>query len=320
MSSLSVIFVMFMLIWPLVIYQHRSIIPATYLSGQPSHEEAMNQQSIAILFGLASSAAWGAGDFSGGLATKKGNVYSVVLVSQIIGGIFLVALALIFGENIPPTSDLIFGALAGIAGMIGLLGLYSGLAHGRMGVVAPLTAVLSAAVPILFSLITEGIPPTLQIIGFALALLAVGLLSGAGSSSAIRPAEIGYALLAGSGFALFFILIDQANETAVFWPLSSARLAAVVCLAIYIAIRGVWSTPSRSAMPLIILVGLLDALGNTFFTLAARFGRLDLAATLSSLYPATTVLLAFFFLHERLSRPQLLGVLLALIALIMITI
>lgn len=280
----------------------------------------MNPEFLAPLFGLASAIAWGAGDFSGGLATKKGNVYSIVLISQLIGGIFLIILAFLFGEAVPPTADWFLAALAGIAGMIGVLGLYSGLAHGRMGVVAPLTAVISAAIPILFSLITEGIPPTIQIMGFVMALLAVWLLSGAGSSTAIRKAEIGYALLAGTGFALFFILIDQANETAVFWPLTSARIASVISLALYITVRRVWSTPSWSEMPLIALVGLLDALGNTFFALSARFGRLALAATLSSLYPATTVLLAQIFLHERLTRPQWLGVLLALLALILITI
>jgi drug/metabolite transporter (DMT)-like permease len=126
--------------------------------------------------------------------------------------------------------------------------------------------------------------------------------------------------LAGTGFALFFILIDQANETAVFWPLTAARLALVTCLAITIAVRGIWQRPTRDQMPLIVLAGLLDALGNAFFALSARFGRLDLAAILSSLYPASTVLPAQVFLHERLNRPQWVGVFIALLALILIAI
>lgn len=279
----------------------------------------MNPESLAIFFGLASAMTWGAGDFSGGMATKKGNVYSVVLLSQIIGGIFLAMLALLFRETVPSERDLIMGGLAGIAGMIGLLGLYSGLAHGRMGIVAPLTAVLSATIPIIFSLFTEGMPPTVQIIGFGLALVAVWLLSGAGSTKSAQPIEIVYALVAGSGFALFFILIDQANDEAVFWPLVSARIASVSLLTLFVFIRGVWQRPSLPQMPLIILAGTLDALGNAFFTLAARYGRLDLASILSSLYPATTVLLAQLILHERLNRPQWIGVILALLALILIT-
>ncbi len=262
---------------------------------------------------------WGAADFSGGLATKKTNVYSVVLISQVIGGLFLALTALLFGERVPPADDLLFGALAGVAGAIGLLGLYSGLAHGRMGIVAPLTAVLSAAIPIVFSLFSEGIPPQIQIIGFALTLVAVWLLSGAGGQTAIQPVEIGYAVLAGTGFALFFILIDQANDVSVFWPLVAARVASVTFMGLFVVVRGVWQRPSRQQMPIIIFAGVLDALGNAFFTIAARLGRLDLAAVLSSLYPATTVLLAQLILHERLNRNQWLGVLIALAALILIT-
>lgn len=279
----------------------------------------MKPETLAIFFGLASAVAWGAGDFSGGLVTKKANVSSVVLISQIVGCLFLAILALIFSETIPPAGSFLFGALAGLAGMVGLLGLYSGLAHGRMGIVAPLTAVVSATLPILFSLLTEGVPPFLQIIGFILALIAVWLLSGVGGSTGVRPSEIGYALLAGSGFALFFILIDQANEIAVFWPLVAARIASVTCLIAYISVRGVWQRPSRQQMPLIILAGVLDALGAAFFTISAWLGRLDLAAILSSLYPATTVVLSQTILHERLNRSQWAGVLIALLALLLIT-
>jgi len=280
----------------------------------------MDTQALTLLFGLASAFVWGAGDFSGGLATRRGNVYSVVLISQIAGGVFLALLALVFREAIPPTGDMLFGALAGVAGVFGLLALYSGLAYGRMGIVAPLTAVISATMPILYSLITEGVPPILQIAGFGLALIAVWLLSGASGDAVIRRAELGYAFIAGTGFALFFILIDQANEAAIYWPLTAARVASVTCLAVYIAVRRTWQRPKRDQLPLIVLAGLLDALGNAFFALSARFGRLDLAAILSSLYPAATVLLARIILHERLNSAQWLGVLTALLALILITI
>ncbi len=279
----------------------------------------MELQNLALVFGLASALSWGAGDFSGGVATKKGNVYSVVLISQIIGGFFLAILALLLRETFPPVTDLVIGGVAGISGVIGLLALYSGLASGRMGIVAPLTAVLSATIPIIFSLFTEGIPPTLQIIGFLLALVAVWLLSGAGGSDGVQLVELGYAAVAGSGFALFFILIDQANETAVFWPLVMARIASVTFLTIFVLVRGIWERPSQKQMPLIVLAGMLDALGNAFFTLSARYGRLDLAAILSSLYPASTVLLAQLILHERLGRSQWMGVIIALVAIVLIT-
>jgi drug/metabolite transporter (DMT)-like permease len=280
----------------------------------------MDTQALTLLFGLASAFVWGAGDFSGGLATKRGNVYSVVLISQIAGGVFLAFLALVFHEAVPPAGDMLFGALAGVAGVIGLSALYSGLAQGRMGIVAPLTAVIAATMPVLYGLITEGVPPILQIAGFGLALIAVWLLSGASGDAVLRRAELGYAFVAGAGFALFFILIDQANEAAIYWPLTAARVASVTCLAIYITVRGRWRRPERDQLPLIVLAGLLDALGNAFFALSARFGRLDLAAILASLYPASTVLLARIVLHERLNSAQWLGVLTALLALILIAV
>lgn len=273
---------------------------------------------MSVIFGLASAVVWGAGDFCGGLATRKSNVFSVVLVSQIIGGTFLALLALIFHEAIPPAGSLLFGALAGLAGAVGLIALYSGLAHGRMGIVAPMTALLAATIPVLFSLLTEGIPPIIQITGFLLALVTVWLLSGAGRSSAIKPVEPAYALLAGTGFALFFIFIDQANEEAVFWPLVAARITSVTCIGLLILVRRNWQWPSRNQMPIIFLAGILDALGNAFFAASARLGRLDLAVVLASLYPASTVLLAQLVLDERLNRSQWIGVGLVFLALVMI--
>lgn len=279
----------------------------------------MEFENLALFFGLASAMVWGAGDFCGGVATKKESVYTVVLVSHIIGGIFIALLALLFGEAIPPMDALLWGALAGFAGMLGVLGLYSGLASGHMGIIAPLTAVLSAAIPILFSLFTEGAPPVIQIVGFGFALLAVWLLSGANGHLSLEPIELGFAVLAGCGFAFFFIFIDKASETAVFWPLTAARITSVISLTIFVRVRGIWIRPSREQMPLIFGAGVLDALGNAFFSLSARYGRLDLAAVLASLYPASTVLLAQLILHERLNRPQWLGAVIALIAIILIT-
>jgi drug/metabolite transporter (DMT)-like permease len=203
---------------------------------------------------------------------------------------------------------------------VGLIGLYSGLAQGRIGIVAPLTAVLAATLPILFSLLTEGFPPILNVAGFGLALVAVWFLTGVGRSTAVSRTELGYALLAGTGFALFFIFIDQATDELVFWPLVAARIASVVCLGLLVLVRRSWQRPPRNQLPIIFLTGIFDALGNAFFAAAARVGRLDIAAVLASLYPVTTVLLAQLVLHERLNRSQWVGVGLALLALVLITV
>jgi drug/metabolite transporter (DMT)-like permease len=279
---------------------------------------AMGSEFLAIVYGLASAASWGSGDFSGGLASRRGSVYSVVIISQLIGVVFLVTLALSLVESIPSADNLILGGIAGVSGAIGLVALYLGLASGRMGVVAPVTAVVAAAIPVLFSLLTKGLPATSQLVGFGMALMAVWLLSSGGDGGAIRARELGLVLTAGFGFGLFFILIDGVSQSAVFWPLVAARIASVSFLIILTTIRRGWERPARTQLSLIALAGIFDTGGNAFFALATRMGRLDIAAVLSSLYPAATVLLAWLILKERLMLQQWLGVAAALAALIFI--
>ena len=281
-----------------------------------------NPELLAVAYGLASAAVWGAGDFSGGFAAKRGNVYTVVLLSQVVGLVCLLTLALLLEGALPPARDLLFGALAGLAGVIGILALYTGLARGRMGVVAPMTAVLSASIPVIVGIVTEGIPPILVLVGFALAVTAVWLLSGGGKADGIRRDELGLALLAGLGFALFFVFIDQIGK-GIFWPLTAARTASVPLLLIFLLSRqwhhARWEWPARRVLPIIALSGILDSGGNYFFALATQSGRLDIAAVLASLYPASTVLLARLILKETLGPRQWLGVAVALVALVLIT-
>ncbi|HUM71717.1 MAG TPA: EamA family transporter [Chloroflexota bacterium] len=280
----------------------------------------MNSEVMVVFWGLASAVTWGAGDFSGGVAAKRTAVTSVVIVSQLVGGLFLVLLALLVREALPAPVSLLLGVLAGLAGVVGLLALYSGLANGRMGVVAPLAAVISAALPVLVSLFFEGLPQMSQLAGFGLALVAVWLLSGMGWQTAVPRQELAYAAVAGTGFALFFIFIDRVEPGSLFWPLAAARTVSVMSLCVWVLSRGEWVRPLPNQLPIIALAGVLDALGNAFFALAARLGRLDIAAVLASLYPGSTVLLARLVLQERLTRLQWLGVLLALAALVLITI
>ena len=273
---------------------------------------------LAIAFGLASAASWGSGDFSGGFATRRGNVYSVVIISQLIGAVFLIGLGFSFSERIPPPENLLLGGMAGVAVAIGLVALYLGLASGRMGIVAPVTAVVAASIPVLVGLFREGLPSGSQLIGFGIGLVAVWLLSSAGDGGAIQARELGLAVTAGLGFGLFFILIDRVSQSAVLWPLVAARIASVSFLLILATARRTWETPARNQLPLIALAGVFDASGSTFFALATRQGRLDIAAVLSSLYPAATVLLAWLILKERLMPQQWMGVVAALVALVLI--
>ncbi len=271
-----------------------------------------------LLFGLASALSWGTGDFCGGLATRRTPVRGVLIFSQLVGVFLLLALALVLSEPLPSMRPLIFGGLAGLCGACGLAALYSGLAAGRMGLVAPLTAVFAAALPVTAAFFSQGRPPWPQVIGFALAMLAVWLLAAGEGGAPLRARILVLSLIAGLGFGLFFILIARASDQALVWPLIGARLAAMTFLALTGLLHAARVRPELRQLPLIVAAGVCDAGGNAFFALATRFGRLDVAAVLSSLYPAATVLLAWLILSEHLSTRQWTGLLAALGALALI--
>jgi drug/metabolite transporter (DMT)-like permease len=272
-----------------------------------------------VTFALAASLSWGAGDFSGGFASRRAQVLSVIVGAYAVGLMMLIALALIWSEQFPTTLDLIWGSVAGLAGAVGLVAFYQALAVGRMGIVAPIAGMLSAAVPVLFAAAFEGLPGPLQLIGFVLALIAVGLISGLGVVKG-RPEGLGLALLAGLGFGSFFILISRVSHGAVFWPLAAARLSSLLFLLAVLLIRRRKVLPEKSVWPVVFLAGALDVAGNVFFVLATHAGRLDVAAVLSSLYPAVTVLLATIILKERVTRLQSIGIFVALVAIPLISV
>lgn len=275
-------------------------------------------QLIAILSGLAAALSWGAGDFAGGLASRRAAAVRVVLVSQLVGGAALVVLGLLLREPRPAMTDALWGALAGLAGGLGLLLLYLSLARGKMGVAAPLTAVASGGIPLLVGLVAEGLPGAAQMGGFALALLAIWVISRPDEAGDFRPRDAVLPLLAGVGFGTFLAIIGRLGEGAGFvWPLVAARVASVTMLAAVVLVQNTDPLttdplPTPFPFPLTVLAGLGDTAGNAFFALSAAMGRLDVAAVLGALYPAATVVLARVVLGERLSPRQSVGVGLAL--------
>jgi len=270
----------------------------------------------AVALGLASAVSWGAGDFSGGLATRRAGAHAVVLASQVIGVVVLVGLATAFGEAPPPASRLGWAVLAGVAGALGLLALYRALAAGQMGVGAPVSAVLAPAVPLAAGVIVEGPPTPLQVGGFALALAAVACLAAPERGAGRAARALALPVASGLCFGCFLVLIRLVG--GVYWPLVVARLTALGLLGAWAGILGGVRVPTGAALGLAALAGVLDAGGNAFFVLAAEAGRLDVAAVLSSLYPAPTVALAWVVLGERLSRLQAAGVGAALAAIVCI--
>ncbi len=273
---------------------------------------------LAISYGLGCAFTWGAGDFSGGFASKRGNILSVIVYSQVIGLCFLILLSLIFREATPSIANLAWGAVGGILGALGLVALYTALAKGRMSIVAPLSAVMTALVPISISFYIEGLPRSTQLIGMGISILAVWILSFERNGSAIVKSELLLSLLAGVGFGLFFVCIDQASETAVIRPLIAARIASVSMFGFFILGTKSGGKPEKSQMIFIILAGVFDTGGNALFAMAASVGRLDISSALASLYPASTVFLAWFFLKERLRPQQWFGIAAAGIALVLI--
>jgi drug/metabolite transporter (DMT)-like permease len=223
----------------------------------------MNPLFTTIIFGLAASLCWGSGDFSGGLASRRAHASSVVLADYGVGFVVLAALALIWKEPLPNSADLLWGGLAGLAGVLGLLSFYTALSRGKMGIVAPVSAVLTATLPVLFSAFTAGLPTLVQLGGLALALLAIGLISRPERTTG-SPEGIGLALLAGCGFGCFFILISRVNPATTFWPLAVARLTAVIVLLMMARLRRKPILLGRAEAPLVALAGILGAVGNAF--------------------------------------------------------
>jgi len=279
----------------------------------------MGPEVLAITFGISSAIFWGTGDFSAGFASKKNGVLAVILFSQLVGAILLFSLALYISDPFPPIRHMIYGSLAGLVGILGLMALYVGLSRGRMGIVAPLSALITASIPIGVSFYKEGFPANSQLFGLGLALFSVWLLSyNKGDKGAYRFSELTLPLLAGLGFGLFFVLIDSASQESVLWPLVGTRCMSLPLVLILFLLRSDTRIPAKNQWPLIAMAGIFDVLGNLFFAMATHIGRLDISATLSSLYPAATVFLAWFFIKERLLPQQWIGVGLALVALVLI--
>jgi drug/metabolite transporter (DMT)-like permease len=277
----------------------------------------MPQQFAAVGFGLLSALIWGAGDFCGGLGTRRASVLGVLTFAELSGLVVLLILGIIFGEPLPALPAIGWAFAAGIMGNVGLGFLYRGLATGRASIVAPVSAVIGAGIPVLFTVFTSGLPDIFKLIGFAIAFLAIVLASQSEDAKTGHSA-LQYGLVAGVGFGGFFILIDQAGgESSTFYPLVVARAMAAFTIAILALIRRV-PMPAKTVLPIILLSGVLDAFGNVFFLLASTLGTLDVATILSSLYPASTVILSRFILHEKTTRLQQAGVVLALIAIVLI--
>ena len=277
---------------------------------------------LSILYGIASALSWGAGDFAGGLSSRKVGAYRAVFYADFFGLLVLIAAYFIYPETLPAARVIWVSAIGGMLGTVGLLILYYSLTKGQMSIAAPVSALFAAVLPVIVGSITEGLPGLFQLIGFVLALAAVWLISqGDGSFHISRLSDLRLPVLAGLGFGCYFIFLHSATQdtTAILWPMIISRVAGtLLVLAFVLARREPLSVP-RGAWDVVLINATLDLAGNFFYLLASRAGRLDIAAVLSSLYPGATVILAWILLKERITRWQMAGILLALGAITLFT-
>lgn len=242
----------------------------------------------------------------------------MVLISQVVGAALALVLALARAEALPTTADLGWAFAAGVAGSIGITSLYHGLATGRIAVVAPVTGVLAATIPVAAGWFLQGTPSGLQVIGIGLAIAAVVLVSISTDPTSDRAAGVRFGLLGGLGFGLFNVFASRFAEGSVFGPLVVVRVFEALTVATFVlGTHRAWRIP-RSVLLLAMAVGIGDMAGNGFFILAAQAGRLDIAGVLSSLYPVTTVVLATILLHERVTRRHAVGIAFAFSAIVLI--
>ncbi len=268
---------------------------------------------------LSAAVSWGAADFSGGIASKTANAFRVVVVAHGTGLLFMLALAMAFREPLPGSRALLVGAAAGMVGGIGLAAFYRSLAIGKMGINAPLSAVITALLPLGFSFVTEGLAGPVRIAGFVLALISIWVIAAPRTMGEQRQQGIGLAIVAGIGFGGFLVLMKLAGG-GVFWPLSSARAASFLLILTIVLLSGAARQSCGGMLRYMVLAGILDSAANALYVAAAQRGRLDSAAVLSSLYPASTVILARIVLKEHWSRIQALGMVLAMLAVVLISI
>lgn len=280
------------------------------------YDGALMSQFLAIV----SAAFYGVADFSGGVASRSIAAWRVTAWSQLSGvGLLLIGLLAIDAPSIKG-QDLLYGAVGGLLGLLGVAMLYMALAAGTMSVVSPITGTLAATFPIAWGLISGETISRAQWFGIALAIVAVVLITRSGSETRITRAVLVQAVAAAVGFGLFFIALGQTSETSGLWPLAAARGASVPVAFVVAGFYRSASLPPRSLLPIVVFVGLTDMAANLAGLLALQMGPLSINSVLMSLYPAFTVLAAIVVLRESPSTIQRVGIATALVAAVILAI
>jgi uncharacterized membrane protein len=277
------------------------------------------------LLALGAAAFYGAADFLGGIATRRATTVATVLTTQGAGLLMLLACSPLMLDLVMSRRDLLFGVLAGLTGSVGVALLYKALAIGPMSVVAPVTAVCAVIVPLVVGLLQGEAMTAAAAVGVAVAIAAIGLLGmtpAPAGAPAQPPADLakGLRVALGSGVAIGFFLVTlgETSAAAGLWPLAVSRAVSIALFSTMALVTRQAMVVPRAALAPAIACGGLDMVANALYLVAVRQGQLSLVATLASLYPASTVLLARVVLGERLGLGQQLGVAAAVVAIVLI--
>ncbi|MDW3219179.1 MAG: DMT family transporter [Acidimicrobiales bacterium] len=277
---------------------------------------------MTALLALASALIIGGSDFGGGVATKRDSTFRVTAVAQIAGGVTAVVFVVVVGWDAVTTTDVVAGAIAGASGTFSFICFYRALSEGVMSVVAPTTAVVGAAFPAFVGIARGEELGVVTAVGLVVAIIAIVLVTrerrDADGATTPRSAMV-LALVAGVGFSIFFIALAETETAAGMWPLVVARVVSVpvVCVVAWRITRRVLPA-NRSSLALACYTGVTEMIANALLLIALRRGELAIASVFGSLYPVSTVLLAWVFLRERLARHQVAGVVLALAAIALV--
>lgn len=270
---------------------------------------------LAVVLGLLSGLSWGVADFFGGVASRRAAVLGVVVLSQVVGLVLILAIVAATRPDLPPARELAFAAAAGAVGLVGLAAFYRAMSVGTISLIAPISA-LGAAVPIAVDVLAGDIPGALALVGMVVALAGAALAARAPGPASRRG--VGLAVVAALGFGGFFSLLAVGAATSPAWAIVAARGTSVPLGLIALVVAGTSLAMARRTLVFVILSGCLDVSANLLFAAGSQRGAVSVVAVLGSLYPVTTVLLAATILHERLGRLQAAGAAIALGGVILI--
>jgi len=276
---------------------------------------------MAIILALCAASVFGVADYCGGRASRFVSPMVVTVLGQSAGFLVLLTVVVLMRTPLPPVSDWWWGGIAGIAGASGLLAFYRAMGSGFMTVVAPISAVVSTGLPVVFGLSTGERPGVLALLGIPIALVAVALISdvlGPRQRRAPRKVLL-FAVIAGLAFGSVFVILGNTNDDGGLWPVVAMRVTSVPFMALVVLSARRRPSEAKGYLPIVFASGILDSTANALYLLAVREGLMSIVATINSFYPASTLLLAIKIDRERIHRPQAIGLFFAGFSLLLIS-